>query len=147
MTTREQVRKLQVLFQQLQESPEGCIKPTFSQVARETGLARQTVAKIWKDPYAQPKERKTRKSQFDEYEDEIRQLFSRFPVSVKAVYRYLQNKYGEENFKSYDSFKYFVRARNLMNDRKPISIALDEPEEAQPAEEAVSVETTDTTEE
>lgn len=97
-------------------------KPNFSQLAKELGCSRNTVAKHWHDiingtPPKIPTKRH-RRSKFDPYLDEIKHKFETTTSSGKALFKYLENKYGKEIFNSYNSFKYFLKARGLHELRK-----------------------------
>lgn len=94
------------------------IKPNYSALARETGVSRQTLSRLWKETDQLPKKRKTRKTQFDQYEEEIREKFKMNNASMRSIFMYFQNKYGETSpFRSYNSFKSYVRSRNLRETR------------------------------
>lgn len=90
------------------------IKPNFSQLARETGVSRQTIARIWAAPLAPARPRQKKKSQFDPYYDEIRNKFEQNATTIQAIFKYFQSKYGSNDvFRSYDSFKSYVKANKL----------------------------------
>lgn len=111
--TRAGILKLKGDLMLMQEMSPG-IKPNFSKLERETGISRQTIAKIWNDPAAPPKPRQKRKSKFDPYYDEIREKFQYNSPTVKAVYMFFKGKYQEAGiFNSYNSFKAYVRANKL----------------------------------
>lgn len=96
------------------------IKPNFSALARATGLNRHTVARVYKGMMRdeKPKKRKPRTSKFDPFDEEIKDRIDNTTASLKAVFKYMQRKYGKEIFNSYDSFKSHVKARKLAEDRK-----------------------------
>ncbi len=58
------------------------IKPNFSQLARETGVSRQNIARIWAAPLATHRPRQKKKSQVDPY----------FIVHVYDLFLYLKLK-------------------------------------------------------
>lgn len=92
-----------------EESPG--LKPNFSALVRELGLSRQTVSKLWKEADQSPK---PRKSKFDPYYSEIYAKFEQNATTIRAVFMYFQNKYGEDSaFSNYDSFKSYVKKHNL----------------------------------
>lgn len=105
----------------MQENEPG-LKPNFSAMARETGISRQTIAKIWKDPVAPKTPRQKRKSKFDPYYQEIREKFETSTPTVKAVFKYMQAKYPD-TFTSYNSFKHYVRSNGLKDARKEFLMA------------------------
>lgn len=98
------------------------MKPNFSALAREYGLSRQTVAKHYyreaNGNQPEKKPRKARASQFDPYHDEIKALFDGTTCSIQSVFKFLQNKYNVGVFKSYDSFKAYVRSKNFLELRR-----------------------------
>lgn len=94
------------------------LKPNFSQMARETGVSRQTIAKLWKEDGSEPKPRQKKPSQFDPYYSEIRSKFEQSAATIKAIFKYFQMKYPDSVFKSYDSFKSYVKANHLTEVRQ-----------------------------
>ena len=93
------------------------LKPNFSAMAKEIGVSRQTIAKVWKDPTPPSKPRQKRKSKFDPYYQEIREKFEIQSTTIKAVFQYMKARYPEV-FTSYDSFKSYVRANKLTEVRE-----------------------------
>lgn len=96
------------------------IKPNFSALAEEYGMTRQTVAKIWADPNPEQRERKPKKSQFDPYEEEIRDQLVTYGITMASSFRYFQNKYAdlEDNpFNCYNSFKSYVTRKQFREAR------------------------------
>ncbi|UNT96930.1 hypothetical protein [Allobaculum mucilyticum] len=60
------------------------------------------------------KAKKKRKSKFDPYYSEIYAKFEQNATTIRAVFMYFQNKYGEDSaFSNYDSFKSYVKKHNL----------------------------------
>lgn len=99
-----------------EESPG--LKPNFSALARENGICRQTIARMWNELDKPPKPRQKKKSQFDPYYEEIYGKFEQNAATIKAVFKFFQNKYGcDDVFRSYDSFKSYVKANDLTNVR------------------------------
>lgn len=113
--SRSQLNKLRGEIIRMKENDPG-LKPNFSALARETGVSRQTVAKIWKDPGLPRKPRQKRKSKFDPYFEEIKNKFENNSVTVKAVFKYFQSK-EPQIFTSYNSFKEYVRTNKLTEAR------------------------------
>lgn len=94
------------------------LKPNFSALARESGISRQTIARMWNEPDKSDRSRQKKKSQFDPYYPEIYQKFEQNAATIKAVFKYFQNKYGTDGpFRSYDSFKSYVKANELTKAR------------------------------
>lgn len=89
------------------------IKPNFSRMAKETGVSRQTLSRLWKDDEALMRPRQKKSSQFDPYYSEIRQKFEENTTTIKAIFKYFQLKYPGSAFKSYDSFKHYVKANRF----------------------------------
>ena len=71
------------------------IKPNFSKLEKETGINRHTLS----DMYYERREIKprVRRSQLDEYEDEIRELLKDATVSITAAYFYFTDEERGEN--------------------------------------------------
>ncbi len=113
--SRSRINKLRGEIILMQENDPG-LKPNFSALARETGISRQTIAKIWKEPLAPAKPRQKRKSKFDPYFDIIKSKFENGPVTIRAVFQYMKGK-EPSVFTSYNSFKAYVRANKLSDSR------------------------------
>jgi hypothetical protein len=94
-----------------QTSPE--LKPNFSQLARETGVCRQTLSKMWHQKDGQTPARRKKPSQFDPYYEEIKNKYLSCTSSTKAIFKYFQMRYPDTVFKSYDSFKSYVRKESV----------------------------------
>lgn len=114
--SRSQLNKLRGEFLLMKENDPG-LKPNFSALARETGISRQTIAKIWNDPIAPSKPRQKRKSKFDPYYEAIRDKFENNAVTMMGIFKYFQAKYPEV-FTSYNSFKSYVHANKLLEARQ-----------------------------
>lgn len=115
--THARMMKLRGDLMFMKENSPG-IKPNFSRLARETGISRQTIAKVWADPVAPSKPRQKKKSKFDPYYEEIRDKFVQNAVTIQAVFKYFQSRYADQNvFTSYNSFKSYVKANRLTEAR------------------------------
>lgn len=106
------INKVKGEFYFLQHNSPG-LKPNFSKLSKEVGISRQTLSKMWKDPTGSERPRQKKASQFDPYFEEIRDKFISGSYSVKSVFKYFQLKYPDTVFKSYDSFKGYVRSNKL----------------------------------
>lgn len=114
--TMDQVRE--VILEMKNSTPP--IKPNFSALAKEYGITRQTVAKIWSDPDPNGRERKPKRSQFDPYEEEIRDQLVTYGITMASSFRYFQDKYAdlEDNpFNCYNSFKSYVTRKQFREER------------------------------
>lgn len=116
-TTRSKLNRLRGELLLMKEHSPG-LKPNFSALARETGISRQTIAKIWKDPLAPKKPRQKRKSKFDPYYEEIRKKFETTPTTIMGAFKYFQQRDTEDVFTNYDSFKSYVKANKLTEARQ-----------------------------
>lgn len=94
------------------------LKPNFSRMARETGVSRQTLSRLWNSDEQLNKPRRKRPSQFDPYYLEIREKFEQSSSTIKAIFKYFQIKYPNTVFNSYDSFKSFVKTNGLTEVRE-----------------------------
>lgn len=88
------------------------LKPNFNALSRETGVSRQTISRLWKNPDVPAAKRRKRKSKFDPYRQEISDEFEKDSATIRAVFSEFQEKYPEV-FTSYSSFKNYVRTNQL----------------------------------
>ena len=110
--SKAQMNRIRGEIIQMKENCMG-LKPNFSAVGRQLGITRQTAAKLWNDPVAPSKPRQKKKSKFDPYYNEIREMFeSNSTATIKAIYKFFENKYPAV-FTSYNSFKAYIRANKL----------------------------------
>lgn len=102
--------------------------PNFSAVARQNGLSRHTVSKLWKQmtqpesEREEPKVRKKKGSKLDPYYEEIASRMKNPNRTMMDVFKELQEKYGKEVFSSYSTLKSFVRTHQLGRDHTPASL-------------------------
>jgi transcriptional regulator with XRE-family HTH domain len=109
---RERIREVRKqLAQMKKENPAS--RPNYSELARKSGVSRQTISRIWKDPYSDQRPRKKRGSKFDPYQEEIRDTFEQNPITIKKAFLYFQSKDGTTIFNSYNSFKDYVLSHHL----------------------------------
>lgn len=109
---RERIREVRKqLAQMKKENPAG--RPNYSELARKSGVSRQTISRIWKDPDSDQRPRKRRGSKFDPYQEEIRNAFEQNPFTIKKAFLYFQSKDGTTVFNSYNSFKDYVLSHHL----------------------------------
>lgn len=71
-------------------------------------------------PVFQSKPRQKKRSKFDPYYPEIREKFENTPTTIMAVFKYFQLKYPGDVFRSYESFKSYVKANKLTELRKEL---------------------------
>ena len=88
------------------------IKPNFSELARQYGVDRHTIAKYYHQEKRIPVKR-NKESYLYPYLDEIKQKAELCKCSKKALFQYFQNKYGFEEFKCYNTFTYFTRKHDI----------------------------------
>ena len=81
------------------------IKPNFSELARQYGVDRHTIAKYYHQEKRIPVKR-NKESYLYPYLDEIKQKADLCRCTKKALFQYFQNKYGVEEFKCYNTFTY-----------------------------------------
>ena len=74
------------------------IKPNFSELARQYGVDRHTIAKYYHQEKRIPVKR-NKESYLYPYLDEIKQKADLCRCTKKALFQYFQNKYGVEEFK------------------------------------------------
>ena len=92
---------------------DGIEKPNFTELARQTGISRQTLSKKWRNRH-QPSNlaRKKRKGKYDDFEEEIRTKFLK-TGNMSAVYHYFQNSFPE-TFTSYEGFRYYCQSNGFV---------------------------------
>lgn len=113
----EKIRRIQRKVKFMKEiDPDS--RPNFSALARETGISRQTIARIWKQSDEPKTPRRSRRSKFDPYQDEIRRKFEEAPRTIKSVFKYLQARHPGTVFNSYNSFKSYVKKHELTKARQ-----------------------------
>ena len=88
------------------------IKPNFSLLGRQFGKDRHTIKKMYEGKAK--KERKKKKSELDDYVEEIIRVLSIPGSSIKGTYWYIQNEYNVKC--GYDNFKTFVNKHKLKNE-------------------------------
>lgn len=88
------------------------IKPNFSELARQYGVDRHTIAKYYHQEKRIPVKR-NKESYLYPYLDEIKQKADLCRCTKKALFQYFQNKYGVEEFKCYNTFTYFTRKHDI----------------------------------
>ena len=97
------------------------IKPNFSEIARQTGISRQTLAKHWNKSRklsADIDGRKTKEGKYDKYDGEILEKFSG-NCTISAVFHYFKNKYPKI-FVSYEGFRYHVQSKGMVSKKTSI---------------------------
>jgi len=90
------------------------IKPNFSDLSRRYHMDRHTIAKYFKNGGKIIKKRKNQKSVYDDFQDEIIELFSKPGVTKTAVFYYLCDKYPNTFNKNYSSFKSYTLRKDIV---------------------------------
>jgi len=89
------------------------VKPNFSELQRKYGVDRHTISKYWKHGGKPQRKTPIRKSTFDDYLDEIKQLFNKPGVTKRAAYEFLIAKYDEETFGTYNTFRTYTYRKGI----------------------------------
>ena len=71
------------------------IKPNYSQLARLYGIDRHTVAKIHKNKGTCPRKGRPKGSEWDEYEEVIKEKMNLGGANKRSVYNFLRNGHPE----------------------------------------------------
>lgn len=90
-------------------------KPNFSKLGREYGMDRRTVKRYY-DGYAGKPASRSKPSKLDPYESVIRQKMSIRGTTVKAVYEFMRDQYGE-SIGQYSNFRKYCLNRGIMPKR------------------------------
>lgn len=90
------------------------IIPNFSELSKEYGIDRRTIAKYWKNGIPSEKKQIERPMKFTKYHEEIQEKFEIATITKKAVYEFLKAKYGE-HIGSYSMFTYYLRKHGITN--------------------------------
>lgn len=93
------------------------IKPNFSELARQYGMDRHTIAKYWKLGKIESVTI-DRSSPYDEYFDEIKAKLEDTACTKKALFKFFQKKYGEDVFACYSTFAHYLQRKKLENSRE-----------------------------
>lgn len=91
------------------------IKPNFSALSREYGIDRRTIKKYYEIGEVPLHKHKKRSSMWDEYYDEIIELFEKPGVSKRAVHNYFLNKYPDKELGTYSGFKSYTLRIGINN--------------------------------
>lgn len=98
------------------------IKPNFSALQREYGNDRHTIKKYYENDGIPPRKEKEKHSKWDPYIDEIKEVLVKPHITIKAVYMYLFNEYGENGLPGdYHSLRNHLWANGIKrkNDNTP----------------------------
>lgn len=88
------------------------IKPNFSALQRKYDIDRHTIKKYYLNNGIKYKERKPKMSKYDQYEKEILEIMQQPEVSIRALYQYLVDKYGDLDF-TYSGLKSFTLRKGI----------------------------------
>ena len=89
------------------------IKPNFSEVARTYGIDRHTAAKYWREGGLKGVIVE-RPSPLDQYFEEIKEKAESTSSTKKALFKYFQEKYGDEVFSCYSTFAHYTQRKELL---------------------------------
>lgn len=89
------------------------IKPNFSELEREYGIDRHTIAKYWKNGGIKHVKVINRAAMLDKYYDEIVVLLNKPGVNKKGAYEFLCDKYGKELIGSESNFRHYTQKKDL----------------------------------
>lgn len=96
------------------------LKPNFSELSRIYNLDRHTIAKYYYKGGLPKTMNKNTYSYFDDYYDEIIEKMNIPAVNKTAVFRYLQNKYGQDKIKSFSTFCHYTRKLGIQKHKSSI---------------------------
>ena len=88
------------------------IKPNYSQLARLYGIDRHTVAKIHKNKGTCPRKGRPKCSEWDEYEEVIKEKMNLGGANKRAVYNFLRNGHPEIKG-TYSGFCDYLRRKDI----------------------------------
>lgn len=88
------------------------MKPNFSALQRKYGIDRHTIKKYYVNDGIENKERKQKVSKYDKYEKDILEIMQEPEITIRALYQYLVDKYGEHEF-TYSGLKAFTLRKGI----------------------------------
>ncbi|MGN1342671.1 MAG: IS21 family transposase [Bacilli bacterium] len=88
------------------------MKPNYSALQRKYGIDRHTIKKYYVNDGINYKERKQKVSKYDKYEQEILEIMKEPEVTIRALYQYLIDKYGDIGF-TYSGLKSFTLRKGI----------------------------------
>jgi len=88
------------------------MKPNYSALQRKYGIDRHTIKKYYVNDGIKYKERKPKVSKYDKYEKEILEIMQEPEITIRALYQYLVDKYGELEF-TYSGLKSFTLRKGI----------------------------------
>ena len=95
------------------------IKPNFSALQRKYDIDRHTIKKYYLNNGIKYKKRKPKMSKYDQYEKEILEIMQEPEVSIRALYQYLVDKYGDLDF-TYSGLKSFPLRKGIKRKRQSV---------------------------
>lgn len=102
------------------------IKPNISALSRKYKKDRHTIKKYYDSSGVPERKKREFSSMWDEYIDEITELFNNPNITKKAIYMYLVNKYDIKG--TYNGFKSFTLAKGLKVQQRAVPHVLYEVE-------------------
>lgn len=88
------------------------MKPNYSALQRKYGIDRHTIKKYYVNDGIKYKERKPKVSKYDNYEKEILEIMQEPEITIRALYQYLVDKYGNLEF-TYSGLKSFTLRKGI----------------------------------
>ncbi len=88
------------------------MKANYSELSRKYGISRQTISKY--DKGFKKKERRDKDSKLDKYKEEITKKLSLPGATITGVYKFMKNKYPEDDLGCRSNFDTYVRSRKLI---------------------------------
>lgn len=88
------------------------MKPNYSALQRKYGIDRHTIKKYYVNDGIKYKERKPKVSKYDKYEKEILEIMQEPEITIRALYQYLVDKYGEVKF-TYSGLKSYTIRKGI----------------------------------
>ena len=95
------------------------MKPNYSALQRKYEIDRHTIKKYFINDGIKYKERKRKVSKYDKYEKEILEIMQEPEVTIRSLYQYLIDKYGDVGF-TYSGLKAFTLRKGIKRKTRSI---------------------------
>lgn len=102
----------------LQLLKENDVVPNFSELARQSGIDYRTIKRYYNGYEGKPKTR-NKPSKLDGHRDLIQKKLEIERVSIKGVYEFLIDKFGQEEIGTYSNFAKYVKNEKLLPKKQP----------------------------
>jgi len=102
----------------LQLLKENGVTPNFAELSRQSGIDYRTIKRYYNGYEGKPKTR-NKPSKLDPYRDLIRKKLEIERVSIKGVYEFLIDQYGQDIIGTYSNFAKYVKSEKLLPKKKP----------------------------